>query len=89
MGSKGAKVLGLAWDFEEDTISLDLAAIAKRAEGLTTTKRNSLKLLAGIFDPLGIIGPVTTGKTLFQEVCQKKIVHDDPLDRSIKKAVKV
>jgi len=64
-GSKGAKVLGLAWAFEEDTISLNFAAIAKHAEGLTTTKRNTLKLLVGIFGPLGIIGPVTTGKTLF------------------------
>ena len=31
LGSKGQKVLRLMWDFEEDTISLDLAAIAKRA----------------------------------------------------------
>ena len=62
LGSKGQKVLGLAWDFEEDTISLDLAAIAKRSEGLPVTKRNTLKLLAGIFDPLGIIGPVTHGE---------------------------
>ena len=41
MGSKGQKVLGLTWNSEEDTISLDLAAIAKRAEGLTATKRNT------------------------------------------------
>ena len=90
LGTKGQKVLGLAWDFEEDTISLDLAAIAKRAEGLTATRRNTLKLLAGIFDPLGIIGPVTTtAKILFQEACRKKIGWDDPLDGSIKKVVEV
>ena len=41
--SKGANLLGLVWDFEEDTINLDLAAIAKRARSLTTTKRNTLK----------------------------------------------
>ena len=90
LGTKGQKVLGLAWDFEEDTISLDLAAIAKCAEGLTATKRNTLKLLAGIFDPLGIIGPVTiTAKILFQEACREKIGWDDPLDGSIKKVVEV
>ena len=67
-------MLGLAWDYEEDTISLDLRAIARRAEGLPATKRNTLRLIAGIFDPLGIIGPVTiTAKTLFQEVCRQMI----------------
>ena len=87
LGSKGQKVLGLAWDFEKDAISLDLAAIAKRAEGLTATKRNTLKLLAGIFDPLGIIGPVTiTAKILFQEPCREKIGWDDPLDELDKEA---
>ena len=45
LGRKGQKVSCLAWDFEEDTISLDLPAIAKCAEGLTATKRNTLKLL--------------------------------------------
>ena len=66
LGSKGQKVLGLAWDFDEDTVSLDLAVIAKQSEGLPATKRNTLKLLAGIFYPLGIIRPVTlTAKILF------------------------
>ena len=88
LGSKGQKVLGLAWDFEEDTISLDLAAIAKQSEGLPATKRNTLKLLAGIFDPLGIIGPVTvTAKILFQDACQVKVGWDDTLDGEIKKGV--
>ncbi len=90
MGSKGQKVLGLAWDFDEDTVSLDLEAIAKRAEGLAATKRNTLKLLAGIFDPLGIIGPATiTAKILFQDACRMKIGWDEPLDGAIKKAVEM
>ena len=74
LGCKGQKVLGLAWDYEEDTISLDLSATARCAEGLPATKRNTLRLIAGIFDPLGIIGPVTiTAKILFQEICRQKI----------------
>ena len=52
LGSNGQKVLGLSWDFEQDTITLELITIAKRAEGLQATKRNTLRLLAGIFDPL-------------------------------------
>lgn len=81
-------MLGLAWDYEEDTISLDLRAIARRAEDLPATKRNTLRLIAGIFDPLGIIGPVTiTAKILFQEVCRQKIGWDDPLKDKVKQDV--
>ena len=51
-------------------------------------KRNTLRLLAGIFDPLGMIGPITiTAKILFQEACRQKISWDDPLDGVIKQAV--
>ena len=74
LGCKGQKVLGLAWDYEEDTINLDLSAIARHAEGLSVTKRNTLRLIAGVFDPLCIIGSITiTAKILFQEVCRQMI----------------
>ena len=88
LGCKGQKVLGLAWDYEEDMISLDLSAIARHAQGLPATKRNTLRLIAGIFDPLGIIGPVTiTAKILFQEACRQKIRWDDPLKDKVKQDV--
>ena len=88
MGSNGQKVLGLSWDFEQDMITLELTAIAKCAEDLPPTKRNTLRLLAGIFDPLGMIGPITTtAKILFQEACRQKINWDDPLDGVIKRAI--
>ena len=38
-------------------ITLELTVIAERAKGLPITKRNTLKLLAGVFDPLGLISP--------------------------------
>ena len=56
-------MLGLAWDYEADVISFDLTEIAERAKGLPATKRNTFRLLAGIFDPLGIMGPVTVKVT--------------------------
>lgn len=66
MECKGQGVLGLTSYYKEDTISLDLSAIAERAEGLPATKRNTLWLIAGIIDPLMIIGPVTiTAKISF------------------------
>lgn len=86
LGSKGQKVLGSAWDSQEETISLDLPAIARRAEGLIATKRKTLKLLAGIFDPLGIIAPVyvtIVAKILFQDACRQKIGWDDRLDEAL------
>ena len=88
MGSNGQKVLGLSWDFEQDTITPELTAIAKRAEDLPATKRNTLRIVAGIFDPLGMIGPITiTAKILFQEACRQKINWDYPPDGVIKQAV--
>ena len=88
MGSNGQKVLGLSWDFEEDTITLELTVIAERAKDLPATKRNTLRLLEGIFDPLGMIGPITiTATILFQEACRQKINWDDPLDGVIKQGI--
>ena len=51
LGSKGQKVLGCEWDYEADVLSLDLTAISQRAEGLPAAKQNTLRLLAGVYDP--------------------------------------
>lgn len=58
-GLKGKKVLGVKWNCESDTFHLDLVHIAKRAEGIESTHRNVSSLLASLFDPLGLISPVT------------------------------
>ena len=88
LGCKGQKVLGLAWDYEADVISFDLTEIAERAKGLPATKRNTLRLLAGIFDPLGIMGPVTVKvKIIFQDVCRQRSGWDDPLQGEVKRGV--
>ena len=48
-------------------------------------KRSILKVVAKIFDPLGVISPVTFQmKVLFQELCKQKINWDDPLPTRIK-----
>ena len=54
----GEKVLGVAWNFEEDKLVFALTTVAEKATKLTSTKRNVLSLVASIFDPLGIISPV-------------------------------
>ena len=84
-GSKGEKVLSVKWNCESYTFHLDLALIAEKAEGLEPTKRNVLSLLASLFDPLGLISPVTVSmKILFQEICSSKLDWDETLTGEIK-----
>ncbi|KAL9973727.1 hypothetical protein ACROYT_G020217 [Oculina patagonica] len=88
LGSKGQKVLGCEWDYEADVITLDLTSIAQRAKGLPATKRNTLRLLAGVYNPLGLISPVTvSGKVIFQEICLQKCEWDEQLEGGVKKGV--
>ena len=86
LGCKDQKVLGLSWDYDQNVIRLDLSTIAERAKGLQATKRNALRVLAGIFDPLGILGPVTiTGRIIFQEACRQNSDWDALLDSKIRR----
>ena len=86
--TKSEMVLGVHWNSDADEIRFDLTAIATRAKELPATKRNTLRLLAGVFDPLGLLGPVTVCiKMLFQEACRGKIGWDDPLQSTLKRDV--
>jgi len=84
-GSKGEKVLCVVWNCESDTYHLSLAHITKKAEGLEPTKHNVLSVLASLFDPLGLIIPVTVSmKILFQEICSSKFDWDETLTEKMK-----
>ena len=70
--SKAERVLGLPWDCESDTIHFVFERTAERANEKEPTKRNVPSTIAGMFDPLGIISPVSVSmKILFQELCVK------------------
>ena len=73
------EVLGIAWNYVEDTFLFSFGKIVERKEQLTATKRNVLCILAGICDPLGITIPVTVSlKILFQALCVNKIhLHEE------------
>ena len=64
------KVLGLKWNYESDELLLTFDKLIELSKTMTPTKRNLLKLSASLFDPLGIVSPVSvrTGmKILLQE----------------------
>ena len=71
------KVLGVIWDKENDELCFEL----KTLMNLKPTKRNVLKALASIYDPLGLINPIVlTLKLFFQKLCLNKLDWDTPLD---------
>ena len=72
-GIKGHKVLGLEWDCDKDTLQFDLEKLTTAASKCCPTKRNILSVLVGLFDPLGIISPITVSmKALFKSCVSRK-----------------
>jgi hypothetical protein len=53
-GDRSVKTLGLSWESKEDVLSIATAGVP---QDLTLTKRNVLKTIAAIFDPLGFVSP--------------------------------
>jgi hypothetical protein len=84
-GTKGEKVLGLAWNLQNDTIRLNFEHIAHKKESSEPTKRSLLSLLTSLFDPLGLIsGIIVSMKILFQDVCKSKLGWDDTFGNDMK-----
>ena len=66
------KLLGLAWSKDEDSIQVNIPK-----ETAACTKRGILGKMARIYDPLGLVSPLTlTGKTLFRDACDLRIAWD-------------
>ena len=69
------KLLGLGWNESEDTISISFEK--KDSE---PTKRGVLQTLASIYDPLGIVLPVTLmEKIIFRDICNQHLKWDSEL----------
>ncbi len=70
------KLLGLKWDKRNDMLAVKFPDKQKKI-----TKTAVLQSVASIYDPLGIVSPVTLeGKLIYREVCEAKI----PLDQVLK-----
>ncbi len=79
------KLLGVGWDTSSDTISFNFDELQAYAISLPLTKRSLLKLVAKIFDPLGLLTPFTvTFKIMFQILCQHQVDWDQELDGELK-----
>ena len=69
----GDKVLGVIWREDMDKLVFDVKACVQNALSYPATKRNVLRVIAGIYDPLGLILPIIVKlKLLFQEICASK-----------------
>ena len=75
--SDNVKVLGIPWDNQEDKLILGVSEIFAKAEDVNPTRRNILRVIAIIYDPVGYLAPVINLKLLFQEICHLGIKLDE------------
>ena len=74
------KILGVQWNFVEDTFVFDVSNVARLMNTAEATKRNVVSMATRFYDPLGVVSPVTIlFKMLFQRLCEAKLEWDDPL----------
>ena len=74
-----SKVLGLPWDKEMDTLTVNFP----KSE-TATSKREVLKNLAKVYDPLGLATPLTLqGKLIYREICNLKVPWDAQLSKQL------
>ena len=84
------RVLGLEWDTSMHEFVYRFHAIFERCSTMKLTKRNILSVSASIYDPLGLISPITARvKTIFQILCKDKYnLYKDCLGRIFKRIKK-
>ena len=82
--SNEKKIIRLNWNIERDTFVFRFDWLVEFAKELILNKRTVLKVVAKLYDPLGLISPLfITIKTLFRDLCKLKIGWDDPLDEEL------
>ena len=77
-------VLGLEWDTIADEFVFRFDDFLSRCSAMEQTKRNLLGVSASIYDPLGLIAPITARiKTIFQILCEDRLNWDDIIQPNI------
>ena len=78
--SESSLVLGLKWETITDTLKFNVKTNMKDC----STRRDLLSTVHGLYDPLGMAGPVIIpAKRLFQASCTAKLTWDDELPTDI------
>ena len=79
-----SSLLGLGWNKKCDEISISFPE-----DKVEETKRGVLSKLASIYDPLGLVSPLTLqGKLLYRAICDQKLAWDKQLPTELKRAWK-
>ena len=77
------KVLGVMWNQSDDKLIFNFNDVISRLPEIPT-KRNVLKTIASIYDPLGIINPIVVQmKIFFQDLCLAKFEWDEKLSSDL------
>ena len=80
------KTLGVPWDLKTDKMTISLEKAISKGKVENVTKTMVLSSSASIYDPSGIVGPITFWvKVLFQQVCQTKGSWDDQVGDETRK----
>ncbi|CAB4039577.1 G2 M phase-specific E3 ubiquitin- ligase, partial [Paramuricea clavata] len=80
------KILGIRWNYVNDTFIFNFQRIVQAARELEPTKRNVIGIISRFYDPLGVLAPITVKlKMFFQELCQSKVEWDEELSSELKK----
>lgn len=80
-----SKVLGMEWDKESDQFVFNFKEFLENISSITLTKRNILSVSSSLYDPLGLISPITAWmKTIFQLLCKDNLDWDDEVPSNIK-----
>ena len=83
--SELSKLLGVTWNSDTDQFMFCFSELITYVNELPATRRSVLKVLAKIFDPLGLISPfVVRLKMLFQMLCIEGRSWDESLVGSAK-----
>ena len=80
------KTLGLSWNSKDDILTIPMSSPGR----LQLTRRNVLRKIATVFDPLGFVSPfVVTAKILLQELWARGYDWDDEIQDELATRIKL
>lgn len=79
------KVLGIPWNQDNDQFEIDISSVFSNTNVIRPTKRDVVKTISRVYDPLGFVTPITIRlKMFFKKLWKKNSSWDEPLDDEMK-----